>query len=787
MAKPGQEGLGRSDRSEPVEAAHPAGATAPSADPEDQTVDPILGAVGFAASEFLRARSWEDCMEPVMRRLGQAARVSRVSVFQNHTDRQGNRTFSRRFEWVGEGASPQIDRPAFQQHPWGGAFRRWRDVLTAGGVIHGAVASLPEQEREILEQQDILSVAAAPIPVGDDWWGLLTLDDCVTVRDWSEGEIEALQAAGETLGSAVARKRTELALRETEVRYRTLVEQIPAIVYIAGVGESGDWLYVSPQIEAILGYTPDEWLAHSAPFSSFLHLADRERVLAEEAFSGATGEPLRSEFRMMAKDGRVVWIRDEAHMVEDETGRPLLWQGLMSDITDLKRAEEQVAFLAYHDKLTRLPNRAMFEELLDLALSRARRKDLAVAVLFMDLDNFKLVNDSLGHEAGDELLQQMGARLKEALRETDVVARQGGDEFLVLLSDLERGSQSARPDTETAVVAAETIAERIHEVLRRPFAVGGTEFYISASIGISLFPLDGNDGKTLLKNADAAMYRSKRSAPGGFTVFSKESVDPLTKLSLATRLRRAVERKEWTLHYQPIVDLRDAHLVSVEALLRWQDPSTGMVPPGEFIPLAEEMGLIEVIGDWVLEEVCRQSMAWRREGLMIEVSFNLSPRQLWHGNLVGKIIGHLQWMKINPRSVLVEITESTAMTDPDRTIRILEELHGAGLRLAIDDFGTGYSSLSRLKHMPVDILKIDRSFIRDIPADAHAMSMVKAIIQLAHGLGMVPLAEGIETEEQWRFLAENGCTLGQGFYFSRPVPASDISQRYVWGVAESPA
>jgi EAL domain-containing protein (putative c-di-GMP-specific phosphodiesterase class I) len=212
-----------------------------------------------------------------------------------------------------------------------------------------------------------------------------------------------------------------------------------------------------------------------------------------------------------------------------------------------------------------------------------------------------------------------------------------------------------------------------------------------------------------------------------------------------------------------------------------------MVPPGEFIPLAEEMGLIEVIGDWVLEEVCRQSMAWRREGLMIEVSFNLSPRQLWHGNLVGKIIGHLKWMKINPRSVLVEITESTAMTDPDRTIRILEELHGAGLRLAIDDFGTGYSSLSRLKAMPVDILKIDQSFIRDIPADAHAMSMVKAIIQLAHGLGMVPLAEGIETEEQWRFLAENGCTLGQGFYFSRPVPASDISQRYVWGVAESPA
>jgi diguanylate cyclase (GGDEF)-like protein len=509
--------------------------------------------------------------------------------------------------------------------------------------------------------------------------------------------------------------------------------------------------------------------------------------MAEEAYSGATGEPLRSEFRMMAKDGRPVWLRDEAHLVEDETGRPLLWQGLMYDITELKKAEEQVAFLAYHDKLTRLPNRAMFEELLDLALSRAKRKEMAVAVLFMDLDNFKLVNDSLGHDAGDELLRLMGARLRQALRDTDVVARQGGDEFLVLLSDLERGAQYTRPDAEASVIAAESVAERIHELLKRPFAIGGTEFYITASIGISLYPLDGDDGKALLKNADAAMYRSKRSAPGTSTVFSKEAVDPLTRLSLATRLRRAVERKEWMLHYQPIVDLSDAHLVSVEALLRWQDPSTGMVPPNDFIPLAEEMGLIEVIGDWVLEEVCRQSQAWRREGLMIEVSFNLSPRQLWQGNLVNKIMGHLKWMRINPRQVLVEITESTAMIDPDRTMRILEEMHRAGLRLAIDDFGTGYSSLSRLKQMPVDVLKIDRSFVRDIPQDRHAMSMVKAIIQLARGLGMVPLAEGIETEEQWRFLAQSGCSLGQGFYFSKPVPAADISQRYVWNTAESPA
>jgi len=792
MSNDAQHSLGRADRSEPMEAdlqegAAPLGEQPAAPEPEVPTADSILAAVGFAASEFLRGPSWEDCIQAVLGRLGQAARVSRVYVFQNHSYRRETPVFSQRFEWTARGASPQIDNPKLQGLPWDGAFRRWRDILAADGVVHGHVKDFRDEERLLLEEQDIQSIAVVPVAVGEDWWGFLGFADCLAERDWSQAEMTALRAAAGTLGSAIARKRTELALRQAEVKYRSLVEQVPAIVYIAGVGETGDWLYVSPQIERILGYTPAEWLAHPAPFSSLLHPADRERVLAEEAYSGATGEPLRSEFRMVARDGRRVWVRDEAHLVEDDAGRPLLWQGLMYDITDLKKAEEQVAFLAYHDKLTGLPNRAMFEELLDLALARAKRKELAAAVLFMDLDNFKLVNDSLGHEAGDELLQQMGTRLREALRETDVVARQGGDEFLVLLSDLERGSQNTRPDTETSVIAAEDVAERIHELLKRPFAIGGTEFYITASLGISLFPLDGDDGKSLLKNADAAMYRSKRSAPGTSTVFSKDSVDPLSRLSLATRLRRAVERKEWMLHYQPIVDLSDGHLVSVEALLRWQDPTTGIVPPGEFIPLAEEMGLIEGIGDWVLEEVCRQSQAWRREGLMIEVSFNLSPRQLWQSNLVNKIIGHLKWMHINPRQVLVEITESTAMIDPDRTMRILEQLHTAGLRLAIDDFGTGYSSLSRLKQMPVDILKIDRSFVRDIPSDRHAMSMVKAIIQLARGLGMVPLAEGIETEEQRGFLAQSGCVMGQGFYFSRPVPATEISQRYVWGVAESRA
>jgi diguanylate cyclase (GGDEF)-like protein len=444
-----------------------------------------------------------------------------------------------------------------------------------------------------------------------------------------------------------------------------------------------------------------------------------------------------------------------------------------------KRAEGQVAFLAHHDALTALPNRAMFEELLELALARARRQDLACAVLFLDLDNFKLVNDSLGHAAGDELLVQLAERLREATRDTDLVARQGGDEFLVLLADIEKEGETPLPEgTDNVSLVSESVAVRICQSLEAPFTLAGEEFYTSSSIGISMFPKDAQDSRSLLKNADAAMYRSKKSAPAGYVVYSSEASDPLGKLSMTTRLRKAVEGQNWVLHYQPIVELDTAEMTGVEALVRWQDPNGGIIPPGEFIPLAEEMGLIVAIGDWVMEEICRQSKAWREEGLDMKISFNISPRQLWQPEMVEKVLAHLATADVDPSQVVVEITESSAMTDPERTQRILWDLHARGVRLAIDDFGTGYSSLSRLKHMPVHTLKIDRSFVMDLPDDQDAGNMVAAVIQLAQSLGMTPLAEGIETQEQWDFLLEKGCQLGQGYYFSRPIPAEQILAKF---------
>jgi diguanylate cyclase (GGDEF)-like protein/PAS domain S-box-containing protein len=560
---------------------------------------------------------------------------------------------------------------------------------------------------------------------------------------------------------------------EAEAKYRALVDEIPAVVYLDPVDENLDSIYVSPQVTELIGVTPTEWLTDNYCWRRHVHPDDVDRVWDEYVDAYTHHTTLNHEYRMVHEDGRVKWVLEQATTVRDERGDPWLIQGVIFDITERKQAEEQIAFLAYHDSLTRLPNRVLFEEMLGLSIARARRHDLGVGVIFLDLDNFKLVNDSLGHAAGDRMLEQLADRLRECTRETDLVARQSGDEFLLLLSDLERGAGS-QPGTDAAAIVAESVATRVHEALREPFDLDGTEFYASASLGISLFPQDAHDSAALLQNADTAMYQSKRNAPGGYVLFSAHDGDPLETLALTTRLRRAVEEQHWVLHYQPILDLGDDRMVGVEALVRWQDPNGGIVPPGEFIPLAEEMGLIEAIGDWVMDEFIAQSAAWQRDGLDLEVSFNLSPRQLWAPNLSEHILGTLQAGGMDPGKVVVEITESTAMADPDRTMRILSELHAWGLTLAIDDFGTGYSSLARLKHMPVDILKIDQSFVRDVDRDRDLAGMVRAMIQLAQSLGMTPLAEGIETRGEYEFLRANGCRLAQGFLFSHPVPAAEI-------------
>jgi diguanylate cyclase (GGDEF)-like protein/PAS domain S-box-containing protein len=556
---------------------------------------------------------------------------------------------------------------------------------------------------------------------------------------------------------------------------------------LASIVESSSEAIISTDLEGhivtwnggahrVFGYTPDEALGRNVSMLVPEDGADEFAGILERLQEGQPIENL--ETVRVRKNGTRVDMALTISPIRNRAGEIMFVSSIGRDITERRRAEQQIAFMAFHDKLTGLPNRAKFEELMEMALARARRNEMAIAVIHVDVDNFKMVNDSLGHAAGDDVLREIGARLVSLTRETDVVARLGGDEFLLLLSDLLRTPEGQIGTNDAAILAAQSVAVRINDSLKEPFVLSHTEFYVSASVGVSLFPMDAEDGRSLLRNADAAMYQSRKAGPGGYAVFPSTADDPTSALSLATRLRKAVQNEDWVLYYQPIIDLVRGEMIGVEGLLRWRDPHYGIIAPGEFLPLAEEMGLMEQIGDWVMKDLFRQASEWRGQGLQLNVSFNLSPRQLWHPELIENLLARLNGSGVDPGALVIEITESAAMADIDRTQRVLSNLRNGGLRFAIDDFGTGYSSLSRLRDLPVDILKIDRSFVRDVPADQDAVTVVQAIIQLALSLGMAPLAEGIETQEQWQFLVDHGCRLGQGFYFRRPVPADQIPSLY---------
>jgi diguanylate cyclase (GGDEF)-like protein/PAS domain S-box-containing protein len=739
----------------------------------------VLGAVAFATERFMGDEAWHDRIDEVLSHLGTATAVSRAYLFQNTRGPDGRLWMDLRFEWDADGVGQIFEDPSNHLHPYAPDFSRWIEVLGRRSEVSGSVTELPECERRVLSREGVGSVLAVPVFVGPEWWGFLGLDDEHVARGWSDVETGALRAAAGALGVAIERQRSEETRRFAEQQYRSIVEHIPAITYIDAVNEHAAAVYVSPQIERVLGYSQQEWFADPDLWPKILHPDDRARALAQNARHNETGEPFALEYRMFAKNGTVVWVFDQASLVRDEHGAPLFSHGVMLDISERKRDEEQVAFLAYHDELTGLPSRSMFEELLSLSIDRARRHDGSVAVVCLDLDDFRLVNDSLGHHHGDDLLRSVANRLRESTRETDLVARRGGDQFLLLLADLEREEHG---EMDAAIMRAESVVQRIHESLGAPFVVAGTELYISASMGISLFPQDGDESGGLLRNAEAAMYQSKKSGPAGYVVSARGSVDSSAKLQFVTRLRKAVDQRRWVLHYQPVIELSTGEMVGVEALIRWREPDGSLIPPGEFIPLAEELGLIEAIGDWVVNEIVYQSRAWADLDIDLEIGFNLSPRQFWQPDLAGKILSQIGDGGVDPSRIVVEVTETSAMIDPDRAQEILWELHRGGLRIAIDDFGTGYSSLSRLRDVPIDLLKIDRSFVSGVDTDPQAASIVTAFIELAVGLGMTTLAEGIETHGELDLLVERGCLLGQGYLFSRPVPPEEIIAFVLGGV-----
>lgn len=442
-----------------------------------------------------------------------------------------------------------------------------------------------------------------------------------------------------------------------------------------------------------------------------------------------------------------------------------------------RKAEELIAHQAFYDSLTGLPNRAMIMQALERALEKVRRDGGAVAILFIDLDDFKLVNDTLGHAAGDELLRQASERLKRATRQEDLVARQGGDEFIILLERY--GKPLLEKELEQESVS---IAQRVLVALQEPFLIKGQEAYVSASIGISQLPGDAEDSIQLIEHADSAMYKAKNLGRANYQYYSKElSTQQKYKMLIANQLHRAIEQQEFILYYQPVVELATGNMVGVEALIRWEQEKGKLIFPDEFLPVAEDTGLILPISDWVVEEACRQIKEWSDKAISLSVAVNLSVRQMWHGDIAKKLMNTIQDAGIPKEMIEFEVTESAMAVDPEKMETVLRNLSKYGFRIALDDFGTGYSSLSRLKVLPINILKIDKSFVDGIPNDADDVAIVTATVKMASSLGLNTLAEGIETAEQWRYLQELGCTRGQGYYFSRPIIASEIEALYQSG------
>jgi diguanylate cyclase (GGDEF)-like protein/PAS domain S-box-containing protein len=605
------------------------------------------------------------------------------------------------------------------------------------------------------------------IPLKEFGWNIIRKDGA---KRYIEGSISLLKdSSNKVIGfrgvthDVTERKQAEVALRQSEEKYRSILENIQEAYF--EVDLAGNFTFFNDSLCRVTGCSRDELIGNN--YKLFSDKENIKNVFIAFNHVYRTGEPTEGfNWMIVRKDGSKRYIEASVSLKKDSSGSPAGFKGVIRDITERKRIEQELNHMATHDALTGLPNRLMFSQLLDHAIQSAHRNKRQLAVLFIDLDRFKIINDSLGHDAGDQLLEEIALRFRQTLRNVDVVGRLGGDEFIILIEDFQDMHQ------------VETLAHKILATVIKPMVLAGEECRVTASIGISVYPRDGQDEQSLMKNADIAMYFAKEAGKNNYQFYS-EKIHSMSseRLTIETNLRHAMERNELSLNYQAKLDLKTRAITGVEALLRWNSQYLGPITPTEFIPIAEETGLIVPIGRWVMRTACAQNVSWQQQGLPpVCVAVNLSLRQLMNENLLQDIETTLKDTGMRPYLLELEVTESMVMHKPSHFIPILSKIKDMGVRLAIDDFGTGYSSLAQIKNFPIDTLKVDRSFIRNLPHDPENKAITEAIIVMGKNLSLTVVAEGVETKEQESFLKEQVCDEMQGFYFSKPVEPESFAE-----------
>ena len=583
---------------------------------------------------------------------------------------------------------------------------------------------------------------------------------CVTITATPaivEGDIVGVYGVAKDITD---KKYLEDVVKNNETRFESLIQNSTDVIGI--LEQDGTIRYQSPAVKHVLGYDQKQMEGTNC----FDYIFNEDLEIAENLFSTILNNPRttsKAEFRLKTADGKLIHCEANViNLVDDKNVNGIVVN--YRDITERKMYEQEIKHMACHDYLTGLPNRYMLEKRLSSEMEKSSSNKKKLAVFFIDLDRFKVINDSMGHSVGDLLLQEVAKRLKSSIREKDILFRQGGDEFIVILADVDRK-------------IASKVAERMLKALSNPFSINNYDIYTSSSIGISLFPEDGKTVEQLIKHADFAMYQAKKNGCNSYHYFSSDKLDEnMNPLKMEIELHKALERNQLSLHYQPKINLKTGKIIGVEALIRWNHPVWGMVSPGTFIPIAEESGLIIPLGEWALQAACIQTRLWKKKGFLTVVSVNLSPRQFTQTNLVNTIRKILGKTGLEPHLLEIEITESMTI-DIGRTTSTLQQLKKLGVRISIDDFGTGFSSLNYLKQFPVDTLKIDQSFVRELHNNPNDETIVKTIISMAHNLNLNIVAEGIETIEQLVFLQKHLCDEGQGFFFSKPLPAEELEGR----------